>query len=122
MKAVRSEATVEAAAEKILSRRYPRTRIMRLLTCAYLGLTEADLAAPVTAVRVLALSRCGTGLLKQARESGSIRLLNPGERSEDSNFSETERRVSDLFSLFSRDERGLAPGMEKKARITFAEK
>ncbi len=122
MKAVRSETTLTSAVEATLSRRYPRTRIMRLFICAYLGLTESELTAPVTSTRVLAFTQRGAGLLKQAREQGSLQLLNPGQKPEKSEFAERERRVSDLYTLFARDEKGLAPAMEKKARISFAEK
>jgi len=122
MKAVRSEATLAAVVEKTLSKRYPRTRIMRLLTCAYLGIREETLAAPVTSVRVLALSQKGTGILKRARDRGSLQLLNPGQHAADAVFEERERRVSDLYALFSSGEMGLAPAQEKKARISFGEK
>jgi len=108
--------------EKTLSKRYPRTRIMRLLTCAYLGIREETLAAPVTSVRVLALSQKGTGILKRARDRGSLQLLNPGQHAADAVFEERERRVSDLYALFSSGEMGLAPAQEKKARISFGEK
>lgn len=122
MKAARTEASLERIVEASLSKRYPRTRLMRLIMCAYLGLTEEDLSAPVECTRVLAISRRGASLLKKAREAGRVELLNPGQKPSDPEFEERERRISDLYTLFSGEETGAYPAMEKKARISFEEK
>ncbi len=121
-KAVHTETTISGILEASRSKRYPMTRLSRLLMCAYLGLTEEDLSAPVTHSRVLAVSEKGREVLKRCRETGDIFLPNPGEKLQNPEERETERRVSDLFSLFCEDFSAAKPGMEAAARISFEKK
>ena len=44
MQASRSETTFSSILDAVKSKRYPRTRIQRLLLCAYLGISSQDLA------------------------------------------------------------------------------
>ncbi len=106
MKAARSESTLEAIIEATKSKRYPRTRIQRLLLCAYLGICEEALKAPFPYVRVLALSEAGRPLLRQAKNKEDLVLINPGEKPEDQSYYRMECRAADLFTLFA------APGYE----------
>ena len=112
-KAARREAGLEAIFAAVKSKRYPRTRLQRMVLCAALGLTEADLAAPAPYVRVLALNRRGGEALKIARQTGIF--LNAGEKT-DSPYRFLERRGEDLYGLFAQDVPE-APGREKKVRF-----
>lgn len=112
-KAARREAGLEAIFAAVKSKRYPRTRLQRMVLCAALGLTETDLVAPVPYVRVLALNRRGGEALKIARQTGAF--LNAGEKT-DSPYSRLERRGEDLYGLFAQDGPE-APGMGKKVRF-----
>ena len=118
MKAVRSQTSVAEILEASRSKRYPMTRLMRLLMCAYLGIGEADLKRPIEEVRILALGQRGGELVKLCRTCGDIVLRNPGEKFAEP---EQERRCSDLFALFCRELSGAKPAMEQNARI-FLEK
>ena len=115
MHACRKEASLEAIIAATKSKRYTRTRIDRMVMCAFLGLTEQDLSAPVPYVRVLALNDRGRTVLKKARESGNF--LNAGESSP-TPYGEQERRIGDLYGLFcvSGPE---APGAENTRRIYY---
>ena len=55
MHACRTEASLEGILAAVKSKRYPRTRLMRMLLCGFLGLTEQQLTEPAPYVRVLAL-------------------------------------------------------------------
>lgn len=121
-KAVHTETSLAGILEASRSKRYPMTRLSRLLMCAYLGLTERDLAAPITYSRILAMSEKGRELVKRCRENGDLILLNPGEKLQNPEERELERRVSDLFSLFCQDFSMAKPGMETAARISFEKK
>lgn len=101
MKAVRSHSRLEDVIEDVKSKRYPRTRIQRLLLCAYLGIFSDDLAHPISHCRILAASQSGRTLIRRAKEFGSLPLITPGQTPEDAVLDRLETRASDLYSLFS---------------------
>ena len=70
MHAAHREATLEAVAEAVKSKRYTRTRIDRMIMCAFLGITSDRLASPAPYARVLGFTNAGRTLLKKAREAG----------------------------------------------------
>ena len=73
----------EDLVERIRSRRYPASRVRRILIQILLGVTNrhlADLAKEPAYVRVLAFNVTGAGLISEAREKGLARLVvNPGK-------------------------------------------
>ena len=71
---------------------------MRMLLCAFLGLTEQQLTEPAPYVRVLAFDADGRAILRAAQ--GGLSLLHAGERAQDCAFAETERRCRALYGLF----------------------
>ena len=96
------------------SKRYTRTRLDRMLMCAYLGITREMLEAPAPYVRVLAFNDRGREILRQARESG--RFINAGEATGHP-YEELEQRCGDLYALFSQEAE--APGAEKRRRVVY---
>ena len=100
-KAVQRAGSVEEIIESAKSKRYVRTRLQRLLLCAYLGLTADELARPAKYVRVLALSARGGRLLRRIRETSSILCLNAGAPAPDGAQAELETRCRGLSTLFS---------------------
>lgn len=100
MHAARREATLEAVAEAVKSKRYTRTRIDRMILCAFLGLTAADLEVPAPYARVLAFSDRGREILKKARFAGDF--PNIGEN-RDHPFQIIEDRCDTLYGLFAAD-------------------
>lgn len=122
MKNVRSLGTVEEILEASLSKRYPRTRLSRLLLCAYLGIGAEMLQEPLTYTRILGFSPKGRRLLRTAKTQGDLLLLNPGERPENRDLWERERRLGDLYSLFAVEDSRMQPAMEEKARYLFERK
>ena len=100
MRAARREATLEAVAEAVKSKRYTRTRIDRMILCAFLGLTAADLETPAPYARVLAFNDRGREILKKARTVGDF--PNIGEKQEHP-FQAIEDRCDALYGLFAAD-------------------
>lgn len=115
MHACRSCATLDAIIDATKSKRYTRTRIDRMIMCAYLGLTAEDLASPVPYVRVLALNDRGRTILKKAREHGIF--LNAGDM-EDCAYCRKEQQMGDLYGLFALDVPE-APATEANRRIYY---
>ena len=110
----RREATLERIVEATKSKRYTRTRLDRMILCAYLGLTAADLSAPAPYTRVLAFNDRGRELLKSARQSGPF--PNAGQQMDDP-YQETELRTGRLYCQFAT--RTEAPAQEDERRVFY---
>lgn len=111
MKASRTQPDLESVITAIKSKRYPRTRIQRLLLCAYLGISAEDLRKPIPYVRILAASETGRSLLRKAKKLEALPLINAGETPRNQDYYTLECRASRLYSLFA------APGFEADSQI-----
>ena len=98
MHAVYKEPTLEAIFAATKSKRYTRTRLNRMVLCAFLGITQGDLCSPAPYARVLALNARGREILKLARKSGHF--PNIGE-TQDNPYQILENRCGNLYGLFS---------------------
>lgn len=118
MHACRENATLEEILTATKSKRYTRTRLDRMVMCAYLGITEELLCSPVPYVRVLGLRSSGIPALKKARETGFFPHI--GEKT-GLDYDKFEQRWDDLYGLFCQ----VAPssaGQTEKRRIYLCEK
>ena len=115
MHACRSEATLEGIIAATKSKRYTRTRIDRMILCAFLGISLQDMLSPVPYTRVLAFNDRGRIALKAARQTGTF--LNAGEI-DLSDDGVKERVIGDLYGLFCQDAPE-APGAENARRIYY---
>lgn len=100
MHAVRREASLEAVATGVKSKRYTRTRIDRMILCAFLGITREMLDAPIPYARVLAFNDRGREILKKARQTGHF--PNIGKKI-DHPYQQIEDRADALYGLFAID-------------------
>ncbi len=117
MHASRQADTLEDILTAVKSKRYTRTRLDRMVLCAFLGLSEKDLAAPAPYLRVLALNDRGRKLLKAARET--LTVYNPGEVPQDP-YWQTERRLGSFYGLFA-ENAPESPLLEQNRRISYKE-
>ena len=101
MRAARTETTLEAVATAVKSKRYTRSRIDRMILCAFLGLTAADLATPAPYARVLAFNDRGREILKAARQA--FDLPNTGEK-QGHPYQLIEDRCDALYGLFATEQ------------------
>ena len=115
MKASRQESTLEEILTAVKSKRYTRSRLDRMVLCAFLGLTAHDLAAPAPYTRVLALNDRGREILKKARASGLF--PNIGEKLDDP-YQNIETRCGRLYGLFAANAPD-APDAEHNLRIYY---
>lgn len=114
MQNARTLANLEDILTATKSRRYTRTRLDRMVMCAFLGLTQKNLDSPAPYVRVLALNDKGREILKSARETGCF--PNAGE-AVDHPYQELEVRAGRLYSLFAIG--GEPPLQEQQRRIFY---
>ena len=115
MHACRSCATLEDILAATKSKRYTRTRLDRMVMCAFLGITKEMLAAPAPYTRVLALNDTGREILKNARMTGAFPHV--GESADDPYWL-LEQRCDDLYGLFSAESIPAA-GREEKRRVFY---
>ena len=118
MHAARRESTLEQILTATKSKRYTRTRLDRMVMCAYLGISQELLDAPAPYARVLALNETGRSILKQARTTGLF--PNTGAPVEHP-YQQLEHRCEDLYGLFA-DNTPDAPGAANTNRIFLFKK
>lgn len=116
MKSVRGNGTLEEILCAAKSKRYTRSRLDRMVMCAFLGITEALISSPAPYTRVLAFSSVGRQLLNKARETGCF--YNIGQRI-DHPWQALECRCDDLYELFS--DTPQAPEKNHHRRVYFHE-
>ena len=109
MKAAGRCATLSDVAEAVKSKRYTRTRIDRMILCAFLGLTREQMGVIPSTVRVLGFSSQGRQILRAHPE-----FRNAGE-----DVSPEELRLGSLYGLFS-TQTPEAPDAEAKRRIFYS--
>ncbi len=114
MQNARALANLEDILSATKSRRYTRTRLDRMVMCAFLGITEKDISSPAPYTRVLAFNDKGREILKSARETGCF--PNAGE-SVDHPYQELEYRAGRLYSLLAIG--GEQPQQEQQRRIYY---
>ena len=114
MHAVRSEGSIETIQTAVKSKRYTRTRLDRMLMCAFLGITDEILHTPVPYTRVLALNDRGREILKPARQTGEF--LNAGTPT-GTDYEALEHRAGALYALFAPTPE--SPDGESKRRIVY---
>ena len=112
----RSQATLHDILTATKSKRYTRTRLDRMVMCAYLGITDEMMNAPVPYVRVLGFSERGIPVLKKARKHGLFPHI--GEKMEHP-YQMLEQHCDDLYALFASDYPSPA-GITDSRRIYFA--
>lgn len=115
MHAARRENTLEEILTAVKSKRYTRSRLDRMVMCAFLGITEETLSQPVPYVRVLAFNETGRQILRQ--QKGNFPLCHTGKPMEHPYWG-LETRAQDLYGLFAQDGPE-PPGLEKKRRIYY---
>ncbi len=100
MKACRQYNDLESILSAVKSKRYTRSRLDRMVMCAFLGLSAADLAQSAPYTRVLALNNRGRQILNTARETGSFPNIG---QTLDHPYQAIETRCGSLYGLFSAD-------------------
>ncbi len=112
MHACRREASLEAIAAATKSKRYTRSRLDRMIMCAFLGITEADLLFPAPYTRVLGFNSRGRSILNTQKDTGF--LWNIGEDTRQP-YQVLENRCSALYGLFAAVPE--APDAENRYRV-----
>ena len=107
-KAVRVCPDLSSIIDATKSKRYTRTRIDRMILCAFLGLKQDDLGVLPEKIRVLAFNDRGRNVLHACDC-----FVNAGEAVE-----ETEQRIGSLYGLFCLNGTE-PPDVEERRRIIY---
>lgn len=100
MYASRQASSLEDILSAVKSKRYTRTRLDRMVMCAFLGITDAMISSTVPYVRILAFNDKGRQILNQAKQTGF--LMNVGQRIDDT-YQLLEDRCGALYGLFAQN-------------------
>ena len=111
----RRGSTLEEILSAVKTKRYTRTRLDRMVLCAFLGLTKEALSEPAPYVRILGFTDRGREILRGSQ--GSIPLRNAGAPG-DGEYWEAEKRWGDLYGLFRTDQPE-PPGIEQNRRVVY---
>ena len=115
MQVSRCTASLEEIASAVKSKRYTRSRIDRMILCAFLGITAEMMEAEIPYVRVLAFNDRGRELLGRVKKDGFF--LNAGQPTHHPLWV-MEQRWEDLYGLFRVCAPG-EPGAAKKRRVFY---
>ncbi|MBQ5867331.1 MAG: nucleotidyltransferase family protein [Oscillospiraceae bacterium] len=97
------------------SKRYTRTRLDRMVMCAYLDISPEMIASPAPYVRLLAFNDKGRSILRKKKEDFPV--VNAGE-TVDHPYWALEKRAGDLYGLFCTE--GLEPpAAEENRRVVY---
>ena len=108
MKASRTCSGLPSIIDATKSKRYTRTRIDRMILCAFLGLKQEDIGRIPPLFRILAFTGRGRSILRNHPE-----FRNAGE-----DVTEEEARLGSLYGLFCID--GIEPpDIEKRRRVFY---
>jgi predicted nucleotidyltransferase len=101
--AISESAALSEIADRAKTKRYAHSRIRRILTRAFFGLT-ADLPVTPPYLRVLAFNERGREFLRAAKKDGPELLTRPSDvkrmSREAQKLGELEARIADLYGLF----------------------
>ena len=101
---VRSSNSLDEILEKIKTKRYTHSRLRRIILCAFLGLTRADVQMPVPYIRVLGFNEKGAAILKAAKKKATLPIITKSSDikslgDDAKRCFELECKARDLFSL-----------------------
>ena len=108
-------ASLEDVITATKSKRYTRTRLDRMVMCAFLGITTQMLSTPAPYVRLLAFNDKGRSILRKNKERFPV--VNAGEIPEHP-YWELEKRAGDLYGLFCVNAPE-PPETEKNRRVVY---
>jgi len=114
MHAARCKSALEDILDETKSKRYTRTRLDRMVMCAFLGITEEIMNTQVPYVRVLAFNDKGRQILKEAKLHADF--VNIGQRMEHT-YQALEDRCGTLYGLFSQEPE--LPDAEQNYRVYY---
>ena len=111
MHASRQASSLEDILYAVKSKRYTRTRLDRMVMCAFLGITDAMLSSAPPYVRILAFNDRGRQILNQIKQTGD--LVNIGQQTDDA-YQSLENLCGALYGLFAQGSPGAADAEERK--------
>lgn len=115
MHASREKASLEEILTAVKSKRYTRSRLDRMVMCAFLGITRETMAMEIPYSRILGFSDRGRQLLNTAKKNRVFR--NPGQ-ADSRPYWELEKRCGDLYGLFCTASPE-PPGAEERRRVCY---
>lgn len=115
MRACREHGSLEEILTAVKTKRYTRSRLDRMVMCAYLGITRDILTSPVPYVRVLGFREKGREILSEVKKNLPLRNVGSAEKG---SYYKLEQYWENLYGLF-RVEGVTPPGAENRRRVVY---
>lgn len=104
VEAIKNSVSVSQILEKVKTKRYTHSRLRRIVLCALLGITSADVSSHLPYIRVLGFNQKGAEVLKKAKNTAALPIVT--KSSDLKNLDENAKRAfsleckaRDIFSL-----------------------
>ncbi len=97
--AIKSSGSLDELYAKIKVKRYPLSRVRRLVLSAFLGFDNTYFMKPLPYVRVLGFNKEGSEIIKNAKKTSQIPIATRVSEIKATKVFETEARATDLFNL-----------------------
>ncbi|MBE6948674.1 MAG: nucleotidyltransferase family protein [Ruminococcaceae bacterium] len=99
MNSVMTEASLDAIMEKTKSKRYPMSRIRRMILCAWLGVSPEDSRGEPPYIRVLAASERGCEMLREIKKKSELPVITKPASAKEFEIFRLEAKSTALYNL-----------------------
>lgn len=97
--AIKTATSLDELYNEIKVKRYPLSRVRRLVLSAFLGLDSTYFMKPLPYVRVLGFNKTGEKIIKNAKNTATVPIVTKVSEIKDTKVFKAEARATDLYNL-----------------------
>lgn len=97
--AIKTATSLDELYNEVKVKRYPLSRVRRLVLSAFLGLDSTYFMKPLPYVRVLAFNKTGEKIIKNAKNTATVPIVTKVSEIKDTKVFKAEARATDLYNL-----------------------
>ena len=97
--AIKTATSLDELYNEIKVKRYPLSRVRRLVLSAFLGLDSTYFMKPLPYVRVLVFNKTGEKIIKNAKNTATVPIVTKVSEIKDTKVFKTEAWATDLYNL-----------------------
>ena len=97
--AIKTATSLDELYNEIKVKRYPLSRVRRLVLSAFLGLDSTYFMKPLPYVRVLGFNKTGEKIIKNAKNTATVPIVTKVSDIKDTKVFKAEARATDLYNL-----------------------
>lgn len=97
--AIKTATSLDELYNEVKVKRYPLSRVRRLVLSAFLGLDSTYFMKPLPYVRVLGFNKTGEKIIKNAKNTATVPIVTKVSEIKDTKVFKAEARATDLYNL-----------------------